>query len=167
MISYMMKITAAILLTASLFLSGCATIFSSRETTTQIDSTPSRLAYRIMDVQGTVVSQGITPSSATLDRSPGYFRAGSYTIEVTRKGKVVGKETITASLNNWYFGNILIGGLIGMVIVDPLTGAMYRMPENVTISTIDMTSAATESRSFQIIDLSTLNRQQRSSLVRI
>lgn len=29
-------------------------------------------------------------------------------------------------MDGWYLGNILIGGLIGMLIVDPASGAMYR-----------------------------------------
>ncbi|MFG0400611.1 hypothetical protein ACF8D8_17535, partial [Pseudomonas sp. zjy_11] len=36
---------------------------------------------------------------------------------------------LDSSLSGWYWGNILLGGLIGMLIVDPLTGAMYKLPE--------------------------------------
>jgi hypothetical protein len=35
------------------------------------------------------------------------------------------------TIDGWYFGNILFGGLIGMLIVDPLTGAMYCLPTEV------------------------------------
>ncbi len=34
---------------------------------------------------------------------------------------------INCSINGWYFGNIIFGGLIGLIIVDPATGAMYRL----------------------------------------
>lgn len=35
-------------------------------------------------------------------------------------------------LSGWYFGNLVFGGLIGMLIVDPLTGAMYNLkPEKI------------------------------------
>jgi len=30
-------------------------------------------------------------------------------------------------MNGWYFGNLAIGGILGMLVIDPLTGAMYRM----------------------------------------
>jgi hypothetical protein len=30
-------------------------------------------------------------------------------------------------MSGWYIGNILFGGLIGMLVVDPQTGAMYRL----------------------------------------
>jgi hypothetical protein len=36
-------------------------------------------------------------------------------------------------LNKWYFGNILLGGVIGMLVVDPLTGAMYSLDEDYVV----------------------------------
>ena len=36
---------------------------------------------------------------------------------------------LTKKLNGWFVGNILIGGLIG-VIIDPITGAMYSLSPN-------------------------------------
>lgn len=42
--------------------------------------------------------------------------------------------TITGSMSGWYIGNILFGGLIGMLAVDPVTGAMYVLPESVSQS---------------------------------
>lgn len=39
-------------------------------------------------------------------------------------------------LNGWYFGNILIGRVIGMLIIDPATDAMWKLetlPINVTL----------------------------------
>jgi hypothetical protein len=32
-------------------------------------------------------------------------------------------------LDGWYIGNILLGGLIGMLIVDPISGAMFKIAE--------------------------------------
>ena len=50
--------------------------------------------------------------------------------------------TLTSSLSGWYFGNLLLGGLIGMVAVDPLTGAMFVFPETTT-GRLDATAAQT------------------------
>ncbi|MBC7979264.1 MAG: hypothetical protein H7Y36_01720 [Armatimonadetes bacterium] len=162
-----MKFTLAIIPVASLLLSNCATIMSSQAVPTTIDSTPSKMAYKVIDETGAVVSQGYTPSTVTLSRSAGYFKPGKYTIEISKKGRVVGKESVSATVSGWYFGNILIGGLIGMVIVDPMSGAMYRMPENVTVSTTSMASASEPPQALQIVDISTLTSQQRGKLVRI
>src|SRR5436305_14092712 len=34
---------------------------------------------------------------------------------------------VHATINGWYFGNLAFGGVIGMLVVDPLTGAMYTL----------------------------------------
>ena len=86
-------------------------------------------------------------------------------MQVKRGNKVVGTHSVTAGLNGWYFGNILIGGLVGMLIVDPLTGAMYRMPATIHV---DATALAQgESRSLTIASIETLSPEQRAKLVRI
>ncbi|MBK1816325.1 hypothetical protein JIN84_11930 [Luteolibacter yonseiensis] len=162
------SIAVSALLAGSLFLSGCATIVSSRQKPTAIDSSPSKLAYKIVDGNGAVVSEGRTPTTVTLQRSSAYFKPGTYTIQISQRGKVVGTQTVSAGINGWYFGNILLGGLIGMVIVDPLSGAMYRMPESITVAT-NQTSVALgdQPKALQIVDISTLTSAQRSKLVRI
>ena len=161
-----MKFPLALFTPFSLLLSSCATIVSSQQKPTKIDSSPSRMAYVVTDAKGGVISQGITPSDVTLNRSSGYFKPGKYTIEIKKGGKVVSKEIVTASLNGWYFGNILIGGLIGMLVVDPLSGAMYRMPESITVNTTSV-ATANQSSDLQIVDISTLTAAQRAKLVRI
>lgn len=34
---------------------------------------------------------------------------------------------LECTLNGWYAGNIFLGGIIGFLIVDPATGAMYKL----------------------------------------
>ena len=34
---------------------------------------------------------------------------------------------IRPQFNPWYVGNVVVGGLIGLVIVDPLTGAVWNL----------------------------------------
>jgi hypothetical protein len=162
-----MKLTFSLASCAVMLLSSCATIFSSKQVVTKIDSSPSRMAYKIKNEEGVVVSEGITPSTTTLNRSPGYFRPGKYTVEISKNGKLVGKETVSATLNGWYFGNIIFGGLIGMIVVDPLSGAMYRMPETVTVGTTSLAANEVPNQTLQIVDISTLNAEQRTKLVRI
>jgi len=38
-------------------------------------------------------------------------------------------------LSGWYWGNILFGGLIGVLIVDPITGKMWKLPtDDITVN---------------------------------
>ena len=34
---------------------------------------------------------------------------------------------LNGTVSGWYFGNILFGGLLGIVAIDPATGAMYKL----------------------------------------
>lgn len=51
-----------------------------------------------------------------------------YRIKVTKPGFNDIYATLQHSIDGWYWGNIIFGGLIGMLIVDPATGAMYKLP---------------------------------------
>lgn len=52
---------------------------------------------------------------------------------VSRHAKVTsrGQLDIVSTVNGWYIGNILFGGVIGLLAVDPATGAMYSFPDSV------------------------------------
>ncbi len=45
-----------------------------------------------------------------------------------------GLSVIDSSLSGWYIGNLLFGGIVGLLIVDPATGAMWKLPENTSTS---------------------------------
>ena len=44
-------------------------------------------------------------------------------------------------LDAWYWGNILFGGLIGWFFVDPVTGAMYKLPERTSANLVQVPMA--------------------------
>ncbi len=37
---------------------------------------------------------------------------------------------LEAGVNGWYFGNIIFGVLLGILIVDPATGAMWKIHQD-------------------------------------
>ena len=53
--------------------------------------------------------------------------SAKYTVTAAKDGYASNTHPIQSSLDGWYWGNILVGGLIGMLIVDPITGAMYEI----------------------------------------
>ncbi len=78
-----------------------------------------------------------TPTTVSLKRGSSYFQGASYRIEVEKKGYAKKQFQITSTLNaGWYIiGNLFIGGWIGWLIVDPITGAMWNLsPEKVSIA---------------------------------
>lgn len=159
------KILVASAATASLLLSSCASIVSRPSRDVSIQSNPSGLSFAVIDKNGEIVQSGTTPQVVRLSARGGYFQPAKYTVQVKRGGKVVGTHQVTAGINGWYFGNILIGGLIGMLIVDPLTGAMYRMPAEISVDAASL--ASTSGPSLSIASIDTLTPEQRASLVRL
>ncbi len=75
-----------------------------------------------------VVYSGTAPTTANLPASNGYFKPAKYDITTSK-----GVQNLNASLDPWYAGNIVFGGAIG-ALVDPATGAMWKLPKEVTLS---------------------------------
>lgn len=157
------KIACAVALIG--FFPSCATIIKQGTQNVAIQSNPSGLDFEVRDAEGNVVGTGKTPGNVKLNTGSGYFRPGTYTIQTKRGKTVVGEKTITGSVSGWYFGNILIGGLIGMVVVDPLTGAMYALPKEVEVS--GPSTASTGGRTLTVASIDTLTSEQRAKLVRL
>ena len=88
---------------------------------------------------------GTTPMTVTLKRGAGYFKAESYTVKVSKEGYTPKDITVTGSVNGWYVANILFGGLIGLLIVDPITGAMYDLTPETVNATLDAMNVKTSS----------------------
>ena len=115
-------------------LSGCASILSDSTYPVTFDSNPSGAEVTIRDESGAPVYKGRTPTTLTLSASDGFFDAASYTIEATLPGHNPARATLNAKLDGWYIGNILFGGLLGILIIDPATGAMWRLDGRVTVN---------------------------------
>jgi hypothetical protein len=134
--------TRTILATAALVvgLSGCATIFDGATQAVAVRSAPEAATFTITNRAGEKVHVGTTPSTVTLKRGAGYFKREDYTVRVEKDGFKPMEFKLSGGMNGWYFGNILVGGLIGMLLVDPMTGAMFKVvdePVNVTLEPAD------------------------------
>lgn len=123
------------LLAGSILLSGCATIVGDDTQLVQVNTEPTGVQFQIKDETGATVAQGTTPQGVTLAKSDGsYFGKKSYQITMGKDGYSPVTLPIKASANGWYIGgNIVFGGLIGWLAVDPFNGGMYTLkPKQVT-----------------------------------
>ncbi|MBL8404776.1 MAG: hypothetical protein JNL16_09570 [Dechloromonas sp.] len=122
----MKKALIAIAIATSL--SGCATIIGSTTQPLTIKSTPEGANVVVINRAGEKIHSGVAPMTVTLNRGAGYFKPEIYTIKFDKEGYESKEVVVTGQVNGWYFGNIIFGGLIiGMLIVDPNTGAMYSL----------------------------------------
>ncbi|GGY64282.1 PEGA domain-containing protein [Pseudoduganella sp. SL102] len=117
-------------------LSGCASIMNGSTQPISIRSVPEGASVSVTNRAGEKIHSGLTPVTLTLKRGAGYFKSESYKVVVTKEGFSDRELTLNSNVNGWYIANIVFGGLIGMVGVDPATGAMYSFPESVT-ATLD------------------------------
>lgn len=122
-----MKALAHLLFIVSLLLgTGCASIVSQSKWSVYVDSEPPGAQVDISDREGKQVYQGTTPATVNLRSGAGFFTPQRYSLVFKREGYETNEAVLNCKVNPWYYGNILIGGLVGMVIVDPLTGAMFK-----------------------------------------
>ncbi|MGB1581294.1 MAG: PEGA domain-containing protein [Nevskiales bacterium] len=125
-----MKILIAALATVAI--SGCATIVKESTQDFRIESQPTGASIQIEDFEGNSVYQGTAPATASLERGAGYFKGARYKVTVSKDGYAPREFRIEPSINGWYIGgNIVFGGLIGWLAVDPATGAMWNLSPDV------------------------------------
>ncbi|MFZ2450022.1 MAG: hypothetical protein WAW36_05840 [Methylovulum miyakonense] len=111
-------------------LTGCASIVTDSTHPTSITSLPDRADFVVINQQGKTVHSGKTPATVTLKPDAGYFKGEKYTLKFQKEGYGTQTAPLNSHLNNWYWGNLLFGWGLGMFVIDPLTGAMWTLPES-------------------------------------
>lgn len=108
-------------------LTGCATIMSERTEEIYLKTTPANPTVSVKNHSGLEVISGTAPMKLTLEKKRGFWRAEDYTIIMAADGHKTRSVKIERKINPWYFGNFILGGPLGFFIVDPYTGAMWRL----------------------------------------
>lgn len=150
---------------AAVALVGCASIVSKSEYPVSITSNPTGADFVVKRANGLPIASGVTPATITLGAADGFFKPAKYTVEFRRKGAAQ-SVPLTAKIDGWYFGNILFGGLIGLLIVDPATGAMWTLNDTVVATFQQTADAGTPGRrALQIVDVNSLPMKYRTQLL--
>lgn len=113
--------------------SGCASIVSDRVYPVSVTSSPEGAQFTIRNEDGIVVAKGTTPETVSLKAGAGFFNGETYTITYKKQNCESATKIVDSELDWWYLGNIVFGGLIGFLIVDPATGAMWELPEYASV----------------------------------
>ena len=112
-------------------LSGCASIMGNgKQSRVIIQSNPENAKVKITNSNNRLVYEGVTPAYVSLKKSAGFFSGENYTINFYKKGcsSYMADDGMKVNGWSWYVeGNLIVGGLIGWFIVDPLTGAMWNI----------------------------------------
>ena len=116
---------------------GCATVLGGGASDkVTVRTNPSGATVRIYNHRGAEVHRGVAPFTVRLRRGSGYFKPGSYLVDAEAPSLPPRNLEVNARLNPWYVGNAIFGlaiGAVGLALVDPMTGAMWNLPNEVYI----------------------------------
>jgi hypothetical protein len=117
--------------------SGCASIVKGPFQKVSFTSEPSEAKVVITDVrEGREIHVGSTPFTTSLKRGAGYFKKAKYNVTFEKPGYRTEAVALEGTPGGWYIGgNLLFGGGMGFLIVDPATGAMWTLePDAVSVT---------------------------------
>jgi len=110
-------------------IAGCASIISDSKYPVTISSEPLGAEITIRNRAGFTIFAGTTPTTVNLEAGAGYFKGANYTVIFNKEGYTSFSGQIARNIDGWYLGNFFLGGLIGFLIVDPATGAMWKLED--------------------------------------
>jgi hypothetical protein len=147
----------------------CASIVSKSYYPLSINSTPSEANFTILNNKSQVFFTGKTPQVVELKASSGYFKKATYMIRFELDGYDSKIIPVTSTLDGWYFGNIVFGGLIGLLVVDPATGAMFKLNQLMINPLLTKTVAdlGNEKNQLQIYSINDIPESLKGALVKI
>lgn len=158
-----------LIVAGSLSLTSCASMFGKSSYPLYISSDPKGADVEIFNQSGKRVYSGQSPASVSLKTSNGYMKSASYDVKISYPGYKTQDIQVTSKINGWYWANIALGGLIGMLIVDPLTGAMYKL-NNKSIDVVlekSMNDADLSKNELKIIDIKDVPENLKEYLVKL
>ncbi len=126
---------AVLALIAITLLSGCASIVSSDKTPVVVTSDPSGATFKVANEEGKIVHTGTTPVTLSMQSHSGAFNPEAYTLTFSKPGYDDKTYLLEANSNEWVWGNLAFGGLIG-ILVDTSTGAAWELPEEADVSLV-------------------------------
>ena len=134
-----------------------------------IKSNPQGAEIVITDRTHKEVYRGTTPATVTLATSDGYFKGQAYTISLRMDGYDEYTAPLGTRIDGWYIGNIIFGGPIGLLVVDPLTGAMWALQSDEVDVALRSRVAQRETPegSITIVSLDEVPEDARAKLVKV
>lgn len=155
------------LIVVSLFLfPSCASIFSKSTWPVSINSHPNNAHVTIIDKKGKEVYQGYTPATVFLKSGAGFFSRAEYQVKFSSLGYDDKSVPVTFKINGWWFGNLIFGWVLGMFIIDPATGAMWKIETEFLNETMNKSTSLINPK-IKIMDINEIPENWKTHLVRV
>jgi hypothetical protein len=149
-------------------LSSCASIVSRSTYPVNVRTEPKGASISITDKKGNEVYKGSSPATVELKAGAGFFTRAEYRVRISAAGYEEKIVPINFKIDGWYWGNLLIGGLLGMLIIDPATGAMWKISDPIIYETLEKSTLSTSNiPTLRIIDIASIPEGYRDKLAQI
>ena len=109
-------------------LSACATIVSGSSQRVAVDTSPEGADCRVSQGGMPIGEIQQTPGAIMVQRGNGVVQ-----MSCTKPGYRTAQQADGSGVNGWVFGNLVIGGLVG-VVIDLATGAAYHYGPNMMLA---------------------------------
>ena len=161
-----MKFKGLIAIIVLISFTGCASIVGQSSFPVTINSNPSGASVTVRDESGADVFSGATPATVSLTAGESYFHAKIYDLIFSRPGYAEQHAQLRAEIDGWYFANfILPGGLLGLLVIDPITGKMWKLPLHKVVTLYDKTALNNKHKVLRIATLDQVPQDMRKDLV--
>lgn len=108
-------------------LSGCASVMHSGLREIPIASQPPGAKVSIYNRKNVLVTSQTTPFVAQLSPRLRFFQGQTYRVVFELEGFAPAEVQLKPKVSAWYFGNLVLGGPVGMLVIDPATGSMFNL----------------------------------------
>jgi hypothetical protein len=116
-------VIAGVAISMLLLIVGCASIITGTSAKMSVTSNPSQASVNVLRTGGQKVFEGATPANFKLPRS------SKYSMNIKLAGYKEQTVQIGQEFNTWYLGNLICGGILGLII-DAVDGAMWNLEPN-------------------------------------
>lgn len=148
-----------------LIMTSCASIVSKSSWPITINSSPSEAKISIKDKKGIEIYTGSTPATLKLKSGSGFFSKARYQVTFEKVGYEKKVVPVEFKLNGWYFGNIIFGGPIGLLIIDPATGAMFKLETEFLNETLIKSVATADTKELKLLDINKIPTEWKNHLI--
>jgi hypothetical protein len=129
------KVLICLLLAIVLFIAnGCASIFNGNSSMLNIMTNPENATVTIKGSQSGEKIVEHTPCNITLNKGSDYM------VKINFAGYQSENIIITRGIAGWFWGNLLLGGVIGMVIDYSSNNMWQHTPTNINIDLTKLSS---------------------------
>lgn len=162
------SIKTSLIFLAVLSFSSCASILSDSNYPLTINTNPAGVSVIVKNDKGVEIFNGNSPATIRLKSGDGFFKKAIYTVHVSADGYTSQTLPVNFKIDGWYWGNLLLGGVIGMLIIDPATGAMYKIEDEfMNVSLREKSTSDISTPTLEVFDIADVSNDLKEKLVRI